>query len=268
MKKNNIILSCMLILFSLMLIFPIYILFMTSLKPNNEVFITTLIPLHPTISNYREVFGSNFLNSIKVSFIVATSVTLIALLFHAMAGYALARLDFPGRQIIFYIMISTLMVPFAVIMVPLFMVAKSLGMTNSYSGLIIPAIFNAYGIFLYRQFYLEFPKELEEAAYVEGCSKASTFFILAFPLSKPIAVPLTIAFFLGNWNNYLWPLIVNKRPEFAVVQVTLANMVGSGYATPWNIIITAAAIAAIPTFALFFLLQKHLVEGIKMTGIK
>jgi ABC-type sugar transport system, permease component len=268
MNKKNIILSGVLIIFSLILIFPIYILFMTSFKPNNEIFVTTLIPSQPIISNYREVIGSSFLNSIKVSFIIAASVTVIALLFHAMAGYALARFDFPGRQIIFYIMISTLMIPFAVIMVPLFMVTKSFGMTNSYAGLIIPAIFNAYGIFLYRQFYLEFPTELEEAAYVEGCSRASTFFKIALPLSKSIVVPLTIAFFLGNWNNYLWPLIVNKRPELAVVQVALANMVGSGYATPWNIIITSAAIAAIPTFILFFLLQKNLVEGVKMTGIK
>ncbi|WP_306568437.1 carbohydrate ABC transporter permease [Faecalispora jeddahensis] len=268
MKNKKVILSVIMIVISLILIFPIYILFMTSFKPLKEVFTISLVPQSPTLANYTEVFSSSFMHSILVSFIVATTVTAVALVFHAMAGYAISRLRFPGRTVIFYIMISTMMVPFAVIMVPLFMVVKSFGMTNSYAGLIVPAIFNAYGIFLYRQFFMSFPKELEEAAYMEGCSPAGTFFRIAFPLSKPIIIPLVIAFFLGNWNNYLWPLIVNKKEEFQVVQVALANMVGSGYSTPWNILITSAAVAAIPTFILFLLLQRHLVEGIKMSGIK
>ena len=148
-----------------------------------------------------------------------------AMVLHAMCGYALARLDFPGKKPVFMIIISTLMIPTTTILVPLFMVCKALGITNSYAGLIIPALFNAYGIFLFRQYYLDFPKELEEAAEVEGCSKARLFVSIILPLSKPMIVPLTIAFFLGTWNNYLWPLIVNKKEQYQTVQVYLANMV-------------------------------------------
>lgn len=268
MNKSKKPLSLLLIAFSLLMLFPVYLLFMTAWKPENEIFVTSLIPLKPTIQNFVEVVQSGFLNSIKNSFIVAFSVTVIALILHGMAGYALARIRFPGRKVIFFIMIGTLMIPFTVIMVPLFMVTKGLHMTNSYWGMIVPSLFNAYGIFMYFQFYKSFPVELEEAAFVEGCSRAKVFFKIVLPLSKPIMIPLTIAFFLGNWNNYLWPLIVNKKKELEVVQVTLANLANSGYATPWNLLIASAAVAALPTFLLFLLLQKHLVDGIKMSGIK
>lgn len=268
MKIKKIMSPVIWVLLSLIIIFPIYILFMSSFKGENEIFATTLIPKNFTLENFILVFESGFLNSIKNSFIVATSVTVIALILHAMAGYALARMNFPGRQLIFRTMMGTLMIPFTVIMVPLFMITKSFHMTNSYLGLIIPSLFNAYGIFMYCQFYRDFPAELEEAAYMEGCSRASVFFRIVLPLSKPVMIPLTIAFFLGNWNNYLWPLIVNKKKEFEVVQVALANLSGSGYATPWNVLIASAAVAALPTFILFLILQKYLVEGIKMSGIK
>ena len=184
-----------------------------------------------------------------------------------MCGYALARLNFPFKQGLFRIIISTLMIPSMTILVPLFMVCKTLGITNSYAGLIIPALFNAYGIFLFRQFYLDFPKELEEAAEVEGCSKARFFFTIAFPLSKPIIAPLAIAFFIGNWNSYLWPLVVNKKESLYTVQVFLANMV-SGYSTPWHVVIASSMLAAIPVFVLFLIAQKQLQEGIKTTGFK
>jgi multiple sugar transport system permease protein len=268
MNKRNIGIALIMIVLGLIMIFPIYLLVMSALRIPSQVFETTLFPSKVTLDNFKQVFQSELLNSIKVSFIVAVTVTVVALLFHSMSGYALARLRFPGKTLIFGWMISTLMVPFAVIMIPLFMITKQLGLTNSYAGLIIPAIFNAYGIFLFRQFYKDFPKELEEAAFIEGCSYAGTFFRIVLPMSKPVIVPLMIAFFLSNWNNYLWPIIVNQKKDLWVVQVALANMVGSGYSTPWNIILASAVVAALPTFLLFFILQRHLVEGIKMTGIK
>jgi multiple sugar transport system permease protein len=268
MNKRNIVIAVIMIILGLIMVFPIYLLVMSSLRLPSQVFQTTLFPTRITLDNFKQVFHSELLNSIKVSFIVSVTVTVVALLFHSMSGYALARLEFPGKTFVFGWMISTLMVPFAVIMIPLFMITKQLGMTNSYAGLIIPALFNAYGIFLFRQFYKEFPKELEESAFMEGCSYAGTFFRIVLPMSKPVIVPLTIAFFLATWNSYLWPIIVNQKKDLWVVQVALANMVGSGYSTPWNIVLASAVIAAVPTFILFFVMQKHLVEGIKMTGIK
>jgi multiple sugar transport system permease protein len=254
--------------FGVLMIAPIYFLVISAFRMPEDVFDLSLLTKNITLDNFRAVLETNILRAIWNSFIVSAIVTIVALLFHSMSGYALARLNFPGKNFVFGWMISTLMVPFTVIMIPLYMVTKNLGMANSYTGLIIPMIFNAYGIFLFRQFYREFPKELEEAAYMEGLTIAGTFFRLVLPLSKPIIVPLTIGFFTANWNNYLWPLIINQKEELWVVQVALANIVGGGYETSWSIVLAAALLGAIPTFLLFFLMQKYLVEGIKMTGIK
>jgi multiple sugar transport system permease protein len=266
-NKGNKISTAFLIIFSIAMLFPIYILFMTSFKSQSEIFNASLWPKLFTLDNIKESLSEKFLRSIFNSLFVAMTVTVVALILHAMCGYALARFRFPFRKGIFMIIVSTLMIPMTTILVPLFMVCKLLGITNSYTGLIIPALFNAYGIFLFRQFYVGFPKELEEAAEVEGCSKAKTFFSIALPLSKPMIVPLVIAFFLGNWNNYLWPLIINKKESLYTVQVYLANMV-SGYSIRWNIIIASTALATVPVFILFLLMQRQLVEGIKITGLK
>ena len=265
--KENKIKTLLLLIFGVLLLFPIYILFMSAFKTEKDLFVVSLWPSHPTLQSIMSALKSGYLNSIKNSMIVSITVTVVAMILHAMCGYALARIDFPGKKIIFLLIISTLMVPMTTIFVPLFMVSKALGITNSYGGLIIPALFNAYGVFLFRQFYLDFPEELEEAAEIEGCSTAKLFISIVLPLSKPVIVPLTIAFFLGTWNNYLWPLIVNKKEEFNTVQVYLANMV-SGYSTPWNVLIASAAIAAIPVFVLFLFMQKQLIDNIKATGTK
>ena len=266
MRKNRVS-TVLLVLLGILFLFPIYILFMTSFKSVQEIFAVSLWPKTPTLSSIKAAFNADFIRSIGNSLFVSISVTIVAMILHAMCGYAIARMNFPGKKVVFTTIVSTLMIPTTTILVPLFMVCKALVITNSYSRLIIPAFLNAYGIFLFHQFYLDFPKELEEASEVEGCSKLKLFFSIVMPLSKPMIVPLTIAFFLGTWNNYLWPLIVNKREEFYTVQVYLANLV-SGYSTPWNVLIASAAIAAIPVFILFLCMQRQLVDGIKATGIK
>jgi multiple sugar transport system permease protein len=257
------------IIVGLAMIFPIYMLLIGSFRSETHVFDLQLLPVQFEFDNFvKAVTTTHLLRSILNSLIVSTTVTAVAMIFHAMSGYALARFQFPGKNLIFSWMLSTLMIPFAVIMLPLYLITKNLGMIDSFSGLIIPSIFNAYGIFLFRQFYREFPKELEEAAYMEGLSLAGTFFRVALPLSMPIIAPLTIGFFLANWNSYIWPLIITQTDTMWVIQIQLANLIGSGYTTPWNIVLAAAVIAALPTFLLFFVMQKYLIEGIKMTGIK
>jgi multiple sugar transport system permease protein len=186
---------------------------------------------------------------------------------HALAGYALARFDFPLKRQAFVVILGSLMIPLTTILVPLYIVVRQLGLTNNMLGLILPLLFNAYGIFLFRQFYLDFPKELEEAAELDGCGRFGTFIRVVLPLSRPVIVPLTVAFFLGTWNNYLWPLVVNQNKAFETVQVYLANLI-SGYNTSWNIVIASAAISVIPVFVLFVVLQRHLRDGIATTGIK
>lgn len=220
-KKTNNILAVILIVLGIVMLFPIYILFMVSFRNEKTVFVGSLITASPSFESIKSAITPDFLVAIGNSFLIAVAVTIIALILHSMCGYAFARMNFPGKKPMFTVIISTLMIPVSSILVPLFMICKQLGITNSYAGILLPALFNAYGIFLFRQFYMSFPADLEEAAKLDGCSTYRMFFTIIFPLSRPIIIPLSIAFFLGNWNNYLWPLIVNKKPEYRTVMVYL-----------------------------------------------
>lgn len=246
---------------------PVVILFVTSLKTKADVFVISFAPSSFTLDSLAAALTPGLLHALLVSLLVSTVVTVVAMFIHAMAGYALARFDFPFKRQVFVLILGSLMIPLTTILVPLYMVVRQLGLTNSLAGLILPLLFNAYGIFLFRQFYLDFPKELEEAAELDGAGRFGTFIRVVLPLSRPVIVPLTVAFFLGTWNNYLWPLVVNQNKDFETVQVYLANLI-SGYNTSWNIVIASAAISVLPVFILFFFLQRQLRDGITTTGIK
>jgi|APMI01.1.fsa_nt_gi multiple sugar transport system permease protein len=249
------------------MLFPIVILFITSFKTEADVFTVSLVPDPFTFDSLTTAFTPALGRALLNSLLVSTVVTVVAMFIHAMAGYALARFTFPFKRQAFVVILGSLMIPLTTILVPLYMVVRQLGLTNSMAGLILPLLFNAYGIFLFRQFYLDFPKELEEAAELDGNGKFMTFIRIVLPLSRPVIVPLTVAFFLGTWNNYLWPLVVNQNKDFETVQVYLASLI-SGYNTSWNLVIASAAISVIPVFVLFIVLQRYLRDGITTTGIK
>ena len=255
------------IMIAMVFIFPLYMMLVSSIKLNTDVFDMKIIPSSVTLDGYKTAlsadFGRYFINSLFIS----TTVTVVALIFHAMSGYALARLRFPGRNAIFLWILSTLMIPFSVIMIPLFIMMKQFDWLNSYKGIIIPAIPHAYGIFLFRQFFMTMPSDLQEAATIDGCSQLGIFTRIFLPLSKSISITLGVAFFIANWNNYLWPLIVTQNQKMWVLQVALANFVGRND-TPWNAIMASGIITILPIIIVFFVLQKNLVEGIKMSGIK
>ncbi len=269
--KTNKPLTAVKILFASALAFcllvPVYIMVINSFKPVADVFDGRLIPLRTSMDGYQQVAQHNFHIYFLNSLFVSSTVTLVALLFHSMAGYALARLEFPGRRAVFLWILSTLMIPFSVIMIPLFILVKQMGMLNSYAGMIIPAIPHAYGIFLFRQFFLTIPLELEEAAGIDGCSPFGTYLRIFLPLSKSIAITLAVAFFIANWNSYIWPLVVNQSQSKWVLQIAIADFIGRND-SPWNAIMAAGVIAVAPTILLFFVLQKYLVEGVKMSGLK
>jgi multiple sugar transport system permease protein len=228
----------------------------------------TFVPRELAWRNYLEVFTTTpFLRYIVNSFLVASSVTLVSLLFHAMAAYSLARLRYPGRNILFVLIVSTLMVPFSITLIPSFIVVRWLGWLNTYWALIVPSIFNAFGIFLLRQFYLGIPGELEEAALLDGDTPAGIFWHIALPLSRPILATLAVFFWLANWNNYLWPLIVTQSPEMRVIQVGIAAFAGE-HSTQWQLIMAGSTLAAIPGLLLYIFLQRYLIEGIKLSGLK
>ncbi|WP_368518737.1 carbohydrate ABC transporter permease [Rhizobium sp.] len=236
---------------ALMTLFPLLWMVSIAFKPAAESFSSSLIPEAPTLDNFIYVLtGVPFIRYMLNSFLVSATVTMVALFFHTMAGYALARLRFPGREIIFLAIFSTFLVSLPVVIVPLFIIVKAMGMINSYAGLIIPAIFNAFGIFLLRQYYLSLPREIEEAAVIDGAGYWRIYWSVILPLSRPIMSALAILFFLANWNSFLWPLTITSNPNLWMVQVGIANF-KSQYSASWNYMMAASTIVAIPTLVLF-----------------
>jgi multiple sugar transport system permease protein len=259
-----------LILLALVFIGPFLWMLSSSLKPHSEIFTNppTLISQNFSFDNYREVFRQEpFERYMFNSFFVAITVTLIALLLHAMAGYALARLDFPGKRIIFMIILSTLMVPFYAILIPLALLVKELGWINTYLALIVPSIPHAFGIFWLRQFFLGLPTELEEAARIDGASRLVVFFRIALPLASPVLAALSVFFFLANWDSFLWPLVAANAPDMRMVQVGIQSFTGE-HGSAWELVMAASVVALIPTMILFFGLQRFIVASVKMTGLK
>ena len=256
------------LILALMTVFPLFWMISTAFKQPADVFSMSLVPEAPTLQNFVYVFTEvNFLRYLFNTLVVSASVTLIALLFHSMSGYALARLRFPGREVIFMTMFSTFLVSLPVIIVPLFILVRTLGMLNSYAGLIVPAIFNAFGIFLLRQYYLSIPRELEEAAVIDGAGYWRIYWSLILPLSRPLLSSLAILFFLTNWNAFLWPLTITNNQDLWMVQVGIAAFKGQ-YSASWNYIMAASTIVAAPTLILFLIFQRQIMDSIKTSGLK
>lgn len=258
------------ITFAAVMLTPVVWMISGSLKTGGEVVSAqpTLLPADPQWHNYGDLFALvPFGRYVANSLIVSLAVTLVALLFHAMAGYSLARLRYPGRQLMFLFILSTMMVPTAVILIPLFTIVRSFGWIDTFQGLIVPAIPHAFGIFLFRQFYLSVPQDLNDAAVIDGAGYVAIFRHIMLPLSRPIVAALGIFFFLANWNAFLWPLIVTQSEEMRVIQLGIQAFLGA-HANQYQLAMTAATIAAAPTLLMFIVLQRRLVQGIKTTGLK
>lgn len=257
---------------ALIMIFPFLWMLSTSLKPSAEVLTLPprLIPSASTLNAYQEVAMSFpiwrvLLNSLLVAF----ATTLGQLVVSSMAGYAFARFSFWGRDGLFLVFLATLMVPFAVTMTPLFIIVKTLGWTNSYWGLIVPAMFSAFGVFLMRQFFLSLPAELEEAATLDGSSTLNTFWRIMVPLSGPAIATLAIFSFMASWNNFLWPLLIVSDQQLMTLPLALATLQGiyPGQ-TQWNLIMAGTVVTVAPMILVFLLAQRWVVEGLTTSGTK
>jgi len=241
-----------------MTVFPLLWMLMIAFKSQAEVFQPVLLPKAPSLKNFIYVLTEvPFVRYLFNSFVVSAAVTVIALWFHTMAGYALARLRFPGREAIFLAIFSTFLVSLPVIIVPLFILVRAMGMLDSYAGLIVPAIFNAFGIFLLRQYYLSLPRELEEAAIIDGAGYWRVYWSGILPLSRPIIASLAILFFLANWNSFLWPLTATNSKDLWVVQGGIGSF-RSQYASAWQYIMAASTIVAAPVLLIFIIFQKQI----------
>lgn len=205
----------------------------------------------------------HFLNSV----IVAAGVTFLSLLVNALAAFAFAKLNFAGREKLFALLLLTMMVPGQVTMMPVFIILKSLGLLNSYLGLIIPGCASIFAIFMLRQFMRDIPDELIDAARIDGCSDFRVFFNIVLPLCKPALVTLLIFNFMGAWNEFLWPLIVMIKEERYTLPVALANLNGQ-FGTDWGILMAGSVVVVAPVIIVFLIAQKHYIEGITAGAVK
>ncbi|WP_082861398.1 carbohydrate ABC transporter permease [Fictibacillus phosphorivorans] len=255
---------------ALIMIIPFLWMLSTSIKDQGATMTLPpqFIPDTITFTNYAEVAESfpiwKFLFN---SFFVAVTSTLGQLLLCSMAAYAFSRLHFRGRDTLFLIYLATLMVPMQVTMTPQFILMKYLGWLDTYQGLILPGLFNAFGTFLLRQFFLGIPKSLEEAAFIDGASHFRVFFQIILPLSKPALATLAIFSFMQSWNNFLWPLIIVSNQELMTLPLGLSILQGR-WATDWNLLMAGVVISVIPILAVYLFAQKYFIKGITLSGIK
>jgi multiple sugar transport system permease protein len=227
------------------------------------------LPEDANLDNYRELFDRlDFPQFFFNSTLVAVVVTLGNLLFCSMVGYALAKIDFPGRRALFLLVMATLMIPGMVTFVPLFVLVSNIGLVNTYPGLILPYLAGPFGVFLMRQYIAGLPDELIDAARVDGAGELRIFRSVIMPLCGPALATLGILTFLASWNNFLWPLVVATSEDKYTLPVALALYSVGQNNTRYGLLMAGAVVVVLPVLALFVALQRHFVQGIAMTGIK
>ena len=258
---------------TIIFLFPFYIIIRNSLMTEAEITNFNAwqwLPKSPQWGNYSDVFEDDLISmstGLRVSATLAIINLVLQTLFASMAGYALARIPFKGREFVFFLILLTLMIPGAVTFVPTFVVVSELGGISTLWGIVVPGLFNAFATFLFRQFYLDFPTEIEEAGRLDGNSYFGVYWKLLLPNSLGIMAALGILSFIYSWNAFLWPVIVGQSSDTRTVQVVL-----SSYLTAQTIDLTrlfaGAAIGAAPLIIVFLVLQRYIVQGVRMSGIK
>ncbi len=257
---------------ALIMLIPFAWMLSTSLKPAEYILRATpqFIPNPATTSSYtdlaklmpvdRMLFNSAF---------VAIAGTAGQVLVSAMAAYAFARMQWRGREIVFVLYLLTMMVPRQVTLIPQFILIRQLGWVNSYQGLILPGLFSAFGVFLLRQSFLGMPRELEEAAFIDGANHLTVFWRIVLPSSRPALATLSVLSFMEYWNSYLWPLFVARQDMFMTLPVGLAKLQGGPRAlTQWNMVMAGAVIAVLPIVIMYLLAQKWFIRSVTLSGIK
>lgn len=253
-----------------LMLFPFGWMIATSLTSDSQLFVTPpqLIPDPFVPDNYVRVAEAFPIGRFLVnSLLVAGISTTLQVATSAMAAYAFARLRFRGRDALFLVYLATLMVPLQVTIVPLFIEMRVLGLVNTYPGLILPAIASAFGTFLLRQAFLTLPRELDEAAFIDGASHWTVFRRIVLPLAGPALATFGIFAFMASWNSFLWPLVVTSSQDLMTLPVGLSNLHGR-YETAWNLVMAGSTISVIPIVIVYVIAQKHVIRGVALSGIK
>jgi multiple sugar transport system permease protein len=265
------ILYALLVLYAIVTLIPFLWALSSSFKTLEEIVSGTInfIPKNFTLDNYKQIFIEQemFPRWLFNSLFIAVTVTLLNLLFNSMAGYALARLSFPGKKTLFIIILAVLMIPAQVTMIPNYLILKQLGWLNSYQGMIVPAMINATFIFMMRQFFINFPKELEEAAALDGLSRFGIFFRIVLPLARPALAAQAIFVFMGSWNDFMRPLIILSDPQLFTLPLGLNTFKGQ-YISYWNYIMAASMVFTLPMLVIYTFFNRYFIKGISFTGGK
>ncbi len=256
---------------ALIMLLPLLWLVSTSFKSPTEnifQFPPQFLPAAPTFANFVKVwetnpFGRYFFNS---TLIAAVTVAL-NLVLCSLAAYPLARLNFKGRELLFSLIVSTILIPFQIVMIPLYILTVRLGLTNTYLGVIFPSIASAFGIFLMRQAFQSVPKELEEAARIDGCSELGIWWHIMIPSVRPALVTLAIFVFIGSWSDFLWPLLILDRPEYYTLPLGVARLAGS-FSLDWRLIAAGSVISVVPIILFFVAAQRYIVPSETGSGVK
>lgn len=272
-KVSRIFWHAVLIVFALAMLAPVFWMVSTSFKRPEDTISETIrwIPKPVSTEGYQKLFENAkefpvarwFANSLFISL----CGTLLVLTVTSMAAYALSRLNFKGREGIFRVILSTLMIPAPVVLIPVFVIITRAGLFDTYPALILPGGASAFGVFLLRQFFLGIPAELEEAAFLDGATHLRIFAQIMLPLCKPALGTLAIFTFIGYWNDFAWPLIVTNDVSMRTIPVGIAILQGQ-YVTQYHIMMAAAVLATLPMLVAFLIFQKNITEGIAMTGLK
>lgn len=257
---------------ALVFVLPVLLIFITAFKPDSEiVHFNSLLPHSTTLANFRDILQNPeeipifrwFVNSVLISSAVALLVLTVA----SLAAYAFARLDLPGKRWIFLLIVSTLMIPGQILLVPVYLILNRLGWLDTPLALIIPAGGGAFGFFLLHQFFLSIPKDLEEAAAIDGCSRWGIFWRIILPLSRPALATLGIFTFVGSWNDFLGPLVFLDSVDKYTLPVGIALFQTSYYAQ-YGLTLAASVLCTLPVLVAFLLFQRHIIQGIALTGLK
>lgn len=268
--SNKLVVHALLIIGSVMMVFPFIWMVLTALKTNPEAVAIppTFFAENPQWSNFTKIFTElNFGQFYLNTFISTIVITVGQVFFCSMAAYAFARLEFPFKNALFILLLSVLMVPGQVFLIPQYLIVQKLGLLDSIPALFLPGLFSAFGTFLLRQFFMSIPEEIEEAAIIDGCSRVKIFFTIILPLSKSALISLSIFSLLYGWNSLLWPLIINTSTEKMTLSAGLASLSGQ-HSTNYPLMMAGSFLAVIPLIILFLIFQKQFIEGIALSGSK
>jgi len=267
-KPGRILAWTLLFIGGLIMVTPLAFMFSTSFKTAGQVYDLRLIPAAPTIANYVAILADGrFMRWFFNSMFVAVMVTLSNVFFDSLVGYTLAKFEFRGRYFIFLAILSTLMIPTEMLVIPWYLMSANLGWLDSYWGIMFPGMMTAFGTFLMKQFFEGVPNDFLEAARVDGLNEFQIFWKVAMPLVTPALSALAIFTFLGNWTAFFWPLIVTTSKELYTLPVGLSSFAVE-QSIQWEMIMTGAAIATLPTLIVFLVLQRYIVRGVMLAGLK